>query len=284
MTPQFTNQLISSFILWLDNLILKKGSAYTNVGYKFYDVSDIYNPYKTYASPFGQFVADSSITGATIISGVYLNNSFLTTGQSGFIGIDYNRGRVYFNTNITGTLSGNYAIKDFNIVLTDKPEEVILFETKYSVRPKTNQTITGLNEDQFNYPIIFVKNNGGQNEPLAFGGMDTTNIDIRLIIMTDSLFTLDAICSILKDSNRLYIPLISAQEMPFNALGGFKSGSYNYNSLISGKIDNQLATYITNVYVSKYQQNTYQEIRNINPTVYTALVDYATETYRFPRL
>jgi hypothetical protein len=284
MRAQFKNRVIYSTLLFLDNKICTRGEAYKNFGSKFYDVKDDYINYYTYGTPFRQFISDSSITGTTVMSGIYLNNSFITTGQSGFVGIDYNQGQVYFSNPVTGTLSGNYSVKDFNIILTNKPETTLLFETQYKLKPKTNQQITGLTSDQVPYPVIFVKNNGGTNEPLAFGGMDNTITNIRLLIMADSLFNLDAVCSIINDTRGLYIPLLSEQEVPFNVLGGFKSGSYNYNNLVSGKILAGQASFIHEVYVSNYRQNTYEEIRKLNPEVYVGIVELELESYRFPRI
>ena len=66
MKPQFDNKVMSSFFLWFDNKLLDKGEAFENVTGKFYDASEEYGGYSTYASSYSQFVADASITGATI--------------------------------------------------------------------------------------------------------------------------------------------------------------------------------------------------------------------------
>ena len=74
MKAQFDNKVMSSLYLWFDHTLLKEGEAFTNYGSKFYPVNNLYQGYYTYGTPFRQFVADSSIDGATILSGVYLDN------------------------------------------------------------------------------------------------------------------------------------------------------------------------------------------------------------------
>lgn len=158
MKPQLDNILMSSMIMWIDNMLLSRGEAYQNYNSKFYPITNIYNGFYTYGLPFKQVVSDSSITGANILSGVYVNNVFRTVGQANLTGINPNLGQVYFTTNQnSNTLSGIYSVKDFNIYLTNQPEEELLFETQYETRPKINQSPTGLAIESITYPCIFLK-------------------------------------------------------------------------------------------------------------------------------
>jgi hypothetical protein len=162
MKVQLDNILMSSMLMWMDHVILKKGEAYKNFSSQFYPVSNIYNGFYTYGLPFKQVVCDSSISGANILSGVYVNNNFKTIGQNNLTGISPQNGQVYFTSGQgTNNISGNYAVKDFNLYLTNQPEEEILFESQYQARPKTTQTPTGLAIEAITYPCIFLKNNGG---------------------------------------------------------------------------------------------------------------------------
>lgn len=287
MIQQFENQLISSFALWLDHTILQKGLAYTNHSSFFYNTNQVYSNYKVHAAPFKQFVYDTSVTGATVITGIYLSGSFKNPGQNGFSGINYQEGYAYFSSNITttGSISGTYAIKDFNIKLTSEPDEVILFETKYQIRPKFNQAYSGLSPDTETYPIIYVKNNGGQNEPFAFGGVDDTITNIRCFIMSDSQYKLDAVNSILKDQRQSVFGILNSGEMPFNSFGGFYSGNFNYLSKVAGKGGSNLA-YISRVDVSKININTLAltDLKRINSNIYAGIVDFEISTIREPRI
>jgi len=278
MKAQLDNVLMSSMIMWMDNTILKRGEAFQNYNSQFYPITNIYNGFYSYGLPFKQVVNDSSISGANLLSGVYVNNSFITVGQSGLTGINPFQGQVYFTGNQAGkTLSGTYAVKDFNIYLTNQPEEELLFETEYKIRPKTTQNPTGLAIESITYPCIFLKNNGGTNEPFALGGQDQTMMEVRAVVLADNMFNLDAVCSLLKDTARKYVPLIN--NSPFNVFGALNSGYFNYNSLTSGINLSNDAFYITEVNISKIFAN----LNTKNNQVFPAFVDFTLSNIRYPR-
>jgi hypothetical protein len=281
MKAQLDNILMSSMIMWMDHIILKKGEAFKNYVSPFYPVTNIYNNYYTYGLPFNQIVCDSSIPNCQILSGVSIDNILKKIGEANLVAINPNEGQVYFNSNqniVNNNLLGFYAVKDFNIYLTNSAEEEILFESQYKVRPKTIQNPSGLPIESITYPCIFLKNNGGENRPFAFGGQDNTQALVRAIILADNLFNLDAVCSILKDTARDYIPLI--KNSPFNNFGGLNNGYYNYNSLISAIDLGVDAFYISEVNISKIFAN----IKTNNSQVFPAFVDFTLENIRYPRL
>ena len=210
MKPQLDNLLMSNMLLWMDHEILSKGEAYTNYSGNFYQVSSLVDGFYTYGLPFKQIVADRSISGVNLISGVYLNGVFTSPGTSGFSGINPNVGYAFFSSDPGTTgVSGAYAVKDFNIYLTSLAEEQLIFETKFEINPKVTQNPTGIATSSLTYPAIFLKNNGGQNKPFALGGEDETLFQVRAIILADNLFSLDAVCAILRDTARKHIPLVS---------------------------------------------------------------------------
>ena len=277
MKVQLDNILMSSMLMWMDHVILKKGEAYKNFSSQFYPVTNIYNGFYTYGLPFKQVVCDSSISGANILSGVYVNNNFKTIGQNNLTGISPQNGQVYFTSGQgVSTISGNYAVKDFNLYLTNQPEEEILFESQYQARPKTTQTPTGLAIEAITYPCVFLKNNGGINQPFAFGGQDNTQISVRAVVMADNMFNLDALCSILKDTARDYVPLINS---PFNNFGGLNSGHYNYDSLTQNIDVGVNGFYISEVNVSKIFAN----LNAKNNQVFPAFIDFTLNNIRYPR-
>jgi hypothetical protein len=278
MKAQLDNILMSSMIMWIDHQLLNKGEAYKNFSSLLYPITNIYNGFYSYGLPFKQIVCDSSVTGAQLLSGVYINGSLSNIGSNNLTGINPFQGQVYFNsTQGTATISGNYSVKDFNIYLTSNSEEELLFETQYQVKPKTSQTTTGLAIESITYPCIFLKNNGGINEPFALGGQDDTVVEVRAIVLADSMFHLDAVCSILKDTARCYVPLIRTS--PYNNFGSLVSGYYNYNSLIAGINLSNDAFYISEVNVSKIFAN----IKTNNNQVYPAFVDFTLSNIRYPR-
>ncbi len=287
LRPQHSNTVVSNFLLYLDNKILIKGGGFNNVSSYFYDTDNIENGYYTYASPYGPFISDSSIVGANIISGVYLDNTFITTGQSGLFNINYDKGRLYFTgeiTNASTRISGNYSIKDFNVKLTTQPEEQILFETKHNLKPKIYQKVTGVYSNESLFPVVYLKTNGQKNKPLAFGGEDMTTQGMRAVILADSQYNLDAISSIMGDIIRTYVPLLTGSEYPFNAYGGYKTGYYNYTGLTQGKVAINQSAFIADAFVLDYSRFVRADALILNPDVHFGMVDFQLEKNRFPRL
>lgn len=264
-------------MLWFDHTLLDKGEAFTNHGSNFYDVNGIYYNYYAYGAPFKQFVTDSSITDAEIMSGVYIGGNavsdFKKTGESPLVDINFSQGQVYFSAEESSTISGNYSVKDFNVYLTANAEQELLFENKIDLRPNTSQIVTGLASEVATYPAVFIKNNGGENVPFAFGGLDQTRISLRAVVLADSQFNLDAVCSIFKDRTRTVVPIISDENYPFNALGGLKTGVYNYEDLTKD-IGHDNEIYIADVDVSRFSLGYMENLKNTNPDVFKAIIDF----------
>lgn len=286
LAAQFDNQMIDSFWLFLQHEITKHGAAFTNNTGLLYKIPPKFDNTTTYAFPFKPIIADSSISGANILSGIYINGNFINLGESGLTGINYEQGQVYITGNITATISGSYAINEFPVYVTNKEDNELLIENKYQLRPKTAQNITGLLNEEFTYPLIFIRNDNGENVPLAFGGLDDTRINIRGIIIADSQWNLDAVLGICKDSARKYFPLILASEMPFNILGSCKNGNiYNYTTLKGDKIQNGQGIFIEEVSSAKFGSNSLvlSQIKKINPLIHAGIVDFTVSFFREPR-
>lgn len=288
MIPQFDNILMTSMLLWLDNKILTKGQAYTNYQSAFYPLPNMYYGYYTYGAPFKQMVIDCSVSGANIISGVYVSGTFTLPGQNNLTGIDSSNGQLYFTSPVSNpstALSGNYAVKDFNIYLTSKTEENLLFETAYQINPKTYQNPTGLPIGAETYPVIYLKYQGGKNKPLAFGGYDQTVGNVRAIILADSVYNLDAVASICRDTARELIPLIYPDEMPFNSLNSVKSPDhcFDYIEYTESKVNTDDYLYINEVNVTKTDTRLLNATNSLNRNVYSAFVDFEVIKNRYPR-
>lgn len=281
MKATYLNNLMSSFYLWLDHEILYKGEAFTNHNGKLYATQDPNFPTsKIYGSAFRQWVYDSSITGANIPSGVFINNTFVNKNVSG-LAIDYNKGRVIFNNNQVNTqnITTNYSLKEYNIYYTDEREEKLLFEKAYQITPKITQVTGALNYLDIPYPCIFIKHRNSENIPFAFGGQDTTSSMLRCIIMASNSFSLDGVISILNDSARKVFPLLSPSDFPFNYLGDFKFNNFNYIELCNNQPPYNY------VYIDKVTVSKLDEIDNakINKKCVAALVDFEVSDVRTPR-
>ena len=287
MKPQFDNKVMSSFFLWFDHKLLDKGEAFENVTGKFYDASEEYQGYKTYSSSYSQFVADASITGATIPTGLYVGeNNLVNVGQGGSTGlfdINYLDGKVYFSGEQTADITGSFAIKDFNVYLTNQPEDKILFETKYTERNRIDLTPTGLEADTKTYPVVYLKNMGSSNEPISFGGQDQTTINVRAIVLAQSQFELDAVGSIFRDTQKTLVPLFEEDEMPFNSFGGYKDRvQYNFTGDTSTK-GSPSSCFIEEVFVSNLERGIQTKIRSLNPDIFTNIIDFELTKFRYPR-
>jgi len=290
MKVQYENKVMSSLLLFIDHEVTQKGDAYTNHQSNLFKIDMLFSDYYVYASPYKQLVSDAGITGSStpsLLTGVYVDGDGpIGPGTSGLHSINSMQGQVYFTGGDAGTdpmssktVSGRYAIKDFNVFLTSMPEEQLLFETKLVLNPKTSDidVNNGVDPATQTYPAIFVKDNGGTNEEFALGGVDNTIINARAIVLADSLFNLDAVCGILKDSTRKSLNIIEQTDLNLNALGGYTGVTYDYTGVTTGDY-----CLIDEVRVSKNVANR-GDFQNLNPNVFSAFVDFEIHNYRQPR-
>lgn len=284
MKAQFDNKVLSSFYLWFDHVLLKYGEAYENVTGEFFYKSEEFLGYQTYASSYSQFVGDHSVSGANIPISLRLGGVDTPVGQEGLYAIDFNKGRSYWQTTKNSQILGEFAIKDFNIYMTNETEDKLLFETRYTERSKIDTSSSGLENDEKSYPIVFLKNMGTNNKPFAFGGHDQTILNIRAIVIADTQFKIDAIGSLFRDRQKTLIPILESSEMPYNAFGYYVGGAfYNYSNTVAGKTESQ-SCFVDEVFVTRFERAIETKIRELNPNVYTSLIDFQVSNFRFPRI
>ena len=135
MIEQFQHKLTSSFFLWFDNFLLKKGEAYSNKTGELFNYADprLDSRYVAYGSPYKQWVTDSSISGAIIPTGVSVVGAG-TSGRDDGVVFDFENGRALFSGSDTSmTVTGEFAVKDFNVYLTNDTEDDLIVENKYTV-------------------------------------------------------------------------------------------------------------------------------------------------------
>lgn len=287
MKPQFINQITPSFIHFLDHELLARGSAYTNISGALYTSSDPdLKGCSLYASPYRQFVSDSSIVGANIPSGIYVNGSFRAKNTSGIF-IDYGMGRAgTVGATSFSNVTCAYAYKDYNIYYAESQDETLIFETKYPVRPEDfrgNTSNTALPFDSTPYPAVFVKIQWGDNVPYAFGGQDESFLEMRCIFLADSPYLLDAGLSIATDSARKVFPMLHLNDLPFNQYGDLKTGTvFDYNALCAQySVTGSLWAIIDSVKISKFTPAANKIIGN---NVYGGFADFMIKYVRNPRV
>lgn len=283
ISAQYDNLAASSFVLWLSNKLQRAG-GYENYSGRFYPISSPYSSYYTYGISSPQLLYDSSVSGANIITGLYINNTQITTGVSGLQSFDYNRGYVIFNQNVNNyVISGYFAVSSPNVKLTYDNDEGVLFKTRYQLKPKYTQIPTGVPDGTVLFPIVYARMEGSDNEPFAFGGQDTTNLNIRCIILMDSLYSLHAVEGILRDSVRTPIALLDVADQPFNVFGGLKNGSFNYTGIATAKISEQNFMFVEDVKIPRYSQNFTVDQKLLPSNVYFNFADFTLTKVRSPR-
>ena len=288
MKPQFQHQIITSFALWLDYVILSRGEAYQNIESSFYYQNDprLDDNFVAFASPHKQWVADSSIAGATIINKINLDGRDIERNSED-IKYDFNNGRVLIPSNLANSMSnieGAYSVKDFNIYITDQTEEELLIESKFDTNSRFDQGIfEGIKPYDQVVPAIFISYENGGNSPFAFGGQDTTRSFIRCVIFAENSFQLDGVFSILADLNFTSIANVGFNEHPLNEFGDLKLGHYDYKDL-SARYFNLQNTHsifhVENCTVSKLNDRV---AKQTHPGLYIGFADFNLISHRFPR-
>lgn len=229
MRPQLDNKIISSFLLYLDNKIQQRGGGFYNTNGLFYPAQSNVNGLYAYTCPYKQLCNDVSVSGATVMSGVYLNNTYISVGESGLTAINHYDGALYFNSPLpkNTVISGNFAIKDFSIYLSDQPDYKLLFGTKFVPNPKFGiQPKTGLPLDAKTAPAIYLVVKNQENKPFAFAGLDDNSISIRAVVIADTFYEKVAVCNIFKN---LYLrPFKLVTSTSFDYLGNMTGVNYNY--------------------------------------------------------
>ena len=343
MKPQFQHEITTSFSLWMDNYLLKKGEAFKNYSTALSYLSDsrIDSSLKSFSSPYKQWVFDKSIDGATVpdsvtIDGVVYpkaggvdpstlnswdatgsyktgdiiefqgkswilrepvpvndatpdNNSkweditWTTTSQSGeTLFIDYINGRIVTSLgSAVSAVEADYAVKDFNLYITNETEENLIIESKFDVNSRFKQDSSPIPPYDQVVPAIFINNERNINDPFALGGEDKTITDIRCVVMAENMFQLDAVLSIFNDSAREAFTALAFEDYPLNEFGD--AFNFDYKKLTQHRLNvNPTALhYIDRVDVSKLSDRI---TKKIDSNTFVGFIDFEVVTYRYPRI
>jgi len=276
LKPQFLNYVDNSFNLWLENHLLTKGSGIFGQSSYFYPLGQKQG-YFVYGAPYQPIIANENISGNITPTGIYVNGTFYNQGQGNFVCYDYKRGWALFNANVGNhtKVSGTYSVAEVQILPLQIPEEKLLFETKFDKRKPNTSPLSGLAQDSYSYPAIYVKGAlEGHNAPYELGGKDETEIDIGLFVIADSAYQLSAIKSILMDANKEIIPLLTTS--PYNMFGGQANTgvNYHYYHYTSGALANNSGLYVKDVAVSSFNRFYNADFSKLNPDVYFGLAEF----------
>tara|TARA_Y100000114_G_scaffold142671_1_gene149462 strand:- start:65 stop:913 length:849 start_codon:yes stop_codon:yes gene_type:complete len=281
MKPQYQHELMTSFMLWFDHELLQKGEAYSNqTGALFYDNdSRLPSTYKAYASSYKQWVNDSSVVGDT---NPIIPTGFNGSGRADHIIFDFENGRIIetggaFNTG--EVLTGTFAVKDFNIYLTNETEEDLILENKFKLNSRYSNIASGVKPYDQMAPAIFLNCEYMRNEGFAFGGEDLSTNTIKAVVLAENEYQLDGALSIFADSARKVIPKIPFTGHPGTEYGDVKNGTYFYTG-VENAYGGSNPYYIDDVTVSKFSDRAQTKIPG---DLKVGFIDFDISTTRFPR-
>jgi len=275
MIPQFQHKSSTSLAIWMDYVLLHRGQAFSNKTGLFYAQTDtrLDPTYTPYASPYKQWVTDSSVSGVQIPTGISGSSSdfggFIPRGTSG-LSLDFQNGRVMFtgdNALISGldqTLSGSYSVKDFNLYLTNQTEEDLILENKFDSNNRFIPMASGIAPYKEATPAIFISLQDATVQPFAFGGLNQSNLYFRCTVFADNLYQLDGALSLFTDTYNDVYPEFHFSDYPLNELGDIKDSpsisnttgaGYRYGDLVTSRRGESFLYYIESVKTSKISQS-----------------------------
>ena len=279
MKEQFQHKLTTSFFLWFDNFLLTKGEAFSNKTGDFFYYSDdrLDATYKAYGSPYKQWVTDSSITGATVPSGVYIGGNF--SGRDDGVVLDFDNGRALVSGSSTDlTVTGSFAVKDFNVYITNDTEEDLVVENKYTVNsrlPSGPYTYISPYDDVV--PAVFIASSDSTNSPFAFGGMQDTKVTMKAVVLAEDPYQLDGVLSIFMDSTEECINPIPMTGYPTTELGDLKNNTYNYVNK-RNEYSDEIKFYINGVTTSKLSD---RDRKSLAHDLYVGFIDFDVQQHRY---
>lgn len=273
MKEQFVHKITNSFMLWFDNFLLTKGEAFSNKTGVFHHTADEFldDSYVPFSSPYKQFVTDSSISGAILPTGI--------AGDSHYI--DYDNGRVVetgSNYTPSSTITGTFAVKDFNVYFTNENEDDLIVEQKFTVNSRIpSSAVSGIAPYDQVVPAIFLSTATVQNEGFAFGGEEATTVRANAVILAEDTYQLDGVLSIFADShNEIFYP-VPMTGHPVNEHGDLKGGSYSYTTL-KNQYGNQNPFIIERANTSKLTDKARKSLAN---DLYVGFIDFDIKIHRF---
>lgn len=275
MINQYSHDLITSLILWLDNRIVAGNQGYINITGSLYRQQNDQVNGVSYISPFRSWVYDSCASGAYIPNGFYNNSGQLLTRESGIV-IDFINGQVICPQDWGDQLSGVYARKQINLYFSSLSEVDYVLEQIYNTNKNLQYPITGFQGNVLAAPLVMITNARENNVPWALGGEQRSDNRIQAFIISNSNYLQEGINSICTDSSYKTIPFVGSDMTPIAASGDLKAGTYNYCTGIFEAIGCENGIWIQSVYVNKISERI-----NKNTTFYVSTADFDLQKARF---
>jgi hypothetical protein len=162
------------------------------------------------------------------------NTTIVISGQQA-VKTDFINGRLIVPANYipsSSMLSGTYAFRDFNIYFANQISDRAIFTNRYYINSRFNRV---QNPPPALYdmvaPCMFLSMRTMGSEPFKLGdNVYNTEIDFRIVVVSDTLYKLENALSLICDAKHLTFPLLSPSDWPLNFYNTYKT-SYNYDIL-----------------------------------------------------
>jgi hypothetical protein len=259
----------------LEHNLLQKGEAFTNTTGTFYESDQgTINGLNFYSSSAAQWVYDSSISGAIIPSGAYVDSTFVNRGESG-VNLNFIHGGSYVSG--SHSISGAYAQKDLNFYFRHEREAELFIRKSLDAKDSLDKN-RGSHDFNINAPCVIISHRNGKNMPFSFGGQDETETNYQAVIISDDAYKLDGALSIFEDLNETCFPVVNFSDIPWNVYGDVKSGEFNYTGLYLQYPENsQRAT------IDRVITNTIAPDEQNRTNFYMGYAEFRILNYRYPR-
>jgi hypothetical protein len=176
------------------------------------------------------------------------------------------------------TVTGEFAVKDFSVYLTNDTEDDLIVENKYTVNSRIpSGPLTYIEPYDDVVPAIFLSISQAENSAFALGGMQETKVQAKAVILAEDTYQLDGVMSIFMDSVNEVIAAIPMSGYPITELGDLKGGNFNYTGLAQD-YQEETKFCVSKVKTSKLTDRTRNALAN---ELYVGFVDFDIEQYRY---
>lgn len=270
MKIQFDHNLQSSFYLWFDDKITREleGTIDPPSGGQVFDVVvrgnsaqaiDIPDNLDAYYCASRQLVANDNQEPIIEIDGVPYSQKDPIINYM----LDYNDGRILVPGVSSGganlvnkEITGFFKTKELNVYITNETEEQLFLQNDFILsdvagQPTYLQQQAEIGDLKYSLPAAFISLNSSFNKEWAIGGVNDTRSLIRVVVIADGNYNLDAVLSAFRDYQKKQFHIINFEDFPFGEFFHVKSPPYYYPDYIDLYKTDQGPAFIDHITVSK---------------------------------
>lgn len=274
MKLRYSHLLAASFYEWLNwKMVEEDGFIMRECRFIHHGDPKLPSSIKPYSCPFKQIVYNK-IPDFTLPTSLSSDNSPINLTSLDVL--DFNEGRVLAQSapaKATSFMEEELPIREFNLYIVEEKGERFAFEANYSNNFRYNHmSPSPIDPYIYALPAIFISVLDAKNEPFALGGERLRGTQIRLIIIAENEFSLQACRDLLVDQAEKVIKLIGPNDTPLNGFGTLKpafAGGYDYTSVAPFEnkivfIDSVVASVVKNDVTSKVDMKMFSGVVDIH--------------------